>query len=177
MGEDPTCHRQFLLAEFNALRQEILLLKERRAKLLALALTGIPILIGLAEELDLMVLSVLCPLLAFSYGLMFLCEHNGAMRAGSYIRDYIEPLLKNDDEVGWEQFLYENAGRVRGPEKDHRATVLTILAIYYVAGAFLAAIQIRQEYGQVGAVVCTAILGIMFLCSASLFWVRFRWTT
>ncbi len=168
--------RDFLLAQYKALRQEILILKERRVKMLTLSLTGIPVLIAMAEKFDLLTLSLLCPVLSIAYGFMFLSEHNGAMRVGHYIRVHLEPALKTCKGMGWEEYL-ETKAADRGPERYHMYSVASILALYYLAGSVMATLQVTTIYGPLAANGVAGALVTVMVASLFFFMRCFRCST
>jgi hypothetical protein len=93
-----------ILAEYNALRQELVQRIGNRVQLLTASSTISTVLIGIALERRSAALFLVVPLAACLFGYQMLFEHVVVSQIGSYIRDRIEPILRlaGYDFTGWE---------------------------------------------------------------------------
>ena len=119
--------REFLKANFETLRDEIKATKARIFWTVAMGLFGVPILIKLAEGSGKFV-SLLVPYLVLVVIILFLSEQNALMRAGSYIRQVIEPSV--GDAVGWEEWLGTRS-ELRLMDKHFFACFTLVFYLYY----------------------------------------------
>lgn len=141
------CDKEFLIMQFDSLRNEILGIKERLVREFAIGLTGIPVLIGLADKFNIYLLLLITPIIVVSGGLMLMYEQNSIMRAGSFIRSTIEGKLLDHKELGWEYFL-ENAPSTRFAENVFKVSVVLAYSVYYIAGTLIAYNAALMQYGQ-----------------------------
>ena len=74
----------FMLAQYNALREEILAIKTRIIKLQLSGITVIPLIIGAGQKIPVVMLAA--PLITIAFIFMVIFEQNSLMRAGTYIR-------------------------------------------------------------------------------------------
>lgn len=129
--------REFLKLEYQALRVEIVGLKERVIREFAIGLTGIPVLFGSAYSVNYSILLLLGPIVVVSGYLMLLFEQNSIMRAGAYIGAFIEDKLLDHPDLGWEYWLEEYDGN-RQAEAYFHYSALIAFCIYYLTGVWLA---------------------------------------
>lgn len=113
--------------EFNTLREEIKMVRNRAFWILCMGLFGIPILVYLASDTEKPVI-LLVPFSALALLIAYLTEQNSMMRAARYIREHIETNAENG--LGWEDWLESGAGH-RALEKHFVACMIVILFIYY----------------------------------------------
>lgn len=158
--------RQFLLEQFRALREEILALQERGARVQLASLSGIPLLIGGAKNWELNFLLLSGPLIILASTLFLVFNQNSIMRAGEYMREHVEKRLKSSDMMGWEEFLEENTHARREVENVVRITIILVFAVYYVGAAVLAyraALTIDRQFAfSLGFVYAAALFFCVF---------------
>ena len=77
----------FHVIQFQALRAEILGIKERLIKLQLLGITGIPLIFGAGEKYDLSAVLIVSPLIVLAFAFMLVFEQGSLMRAGEYIKN------------------------------------------------------------------------------------------
>ena len=118
---------EFLIKSFDTLRDEIKATKARLFWIVAMGLFGVPLISKVAEGADKFVV-LLVPYLVFVLIVMFLSEQNALMRAGRYIRQVIEPAIK--DTVGWEAWL-ESRADLRLLDKHFFACFTLVFFLYY----------------------------------------------
>jgi low affinity Fe/Cu permease len=87
-GDNPS---EFLLAEYCALRAEILALEERATNIQIAGLTGIPTLLAAGDYWHLSFLIIFGPAIIVVAALMLIFIQDSIMRDGKYIKDCIEP--------------------------------------------------------------------------------------
>ncbi len=134
--------RDFLCAEYRALRDEILALEDRGMKIQIAGLSGIPSLIAAGDLLKLPFLIIFGPVIILVASLMTIFTQDSIMRDGAYIKDHIEPRLLQDRSWGWEHFLQEPGHR--RVEQYTRLSVVLAFAFYYIGAAILACIRFSQ---------------------------------
>lgn len=155
--------REFLILQFHALREEILALKERVIRIQTVAISGIPLLVAAGEQLKLDFVIFVSPIITAVVVLMLSFEQNSIMRAGRYIRKYIEPKIKSDNIIGWEGFLQKPEEQNRAAEKYFLSSVIIAFALYYIGGVILAYFKIQnsKNYGQY-AMASIIFYGVIF---------------
>lgn len=139
----------FLQESFSTLREEIKATKARIFWIVAMGLFGVPIVVKLAEDADKFV-SLLVPYLVLVVIVMFLAEQNALMRAGSYIRQVIEPNV--DAPVGWEAWLGARS-ELRLMDKHFVACFILVFFVYYfmAVGRALQTLMPDLERDEAGA--------------------------
>ena len=136
--------QNFLVVEYRALRQEICDIKGRLVRIMGLGIIGTPIFIGAAMKMELQPVVILSPIVPVAFMFLLLLEQNALMRAGRYIKDYIEPKLGG----GWEKFIAETMGARQGERYFSWAACL-IFAMYYWIGMLQSFRQIKNiELGR-----------------------------
>lgn len=100
-----TCN--FLLEEYRTLRKEIEETKSRIFKLAITGITGIPTAYFLVSNAKEKVLVLTLPFLIVTLLLLFLSESRSLMRCGKYIRERIETVMIQENNLvsGWEHWL------------------------------------------------------------------------
>jgi len=154
--------KQFLIKQFEAIREEILALKERVIRIQTISISGIPLMIAAGEKYNLDFVIIVSPLITAVVVLMLCFEQNSIMRAGRYIRKYIEPNLKSGNIIAWEEFLEIPDERNRNAEKYFLSSVILTLALYYVVGAILAYVRIAKYYDNNIALLSAIFYGSIF---------------
>jgi len=154
------CNDNFISNQFFALREEILALKERVIRIQSTAITGIPLLVAAGEKFNLDFVLIVSPIITAVVVLMLSFEQNSIMRAGRYIRKHIEPKLKSEDMIGWEEFLEKPEEKNRNAEKYFLSSVVISFVLYYLAGAILAYLKTKPKYGDEFGM----LLAIFYMC-------------
>ena len=125
--------REFATMQYDALRSEILGIKERVIKLQLLGVAGIPLVIGAGEKYDIKAVIIFGPLIVLVFALILLFEQASLMRAGEYIKDNLEPILANTNLNGWEKWLQMEPKR-RKAEKYFAWSAHIAFGVYFVIG-------------------------------------------
>ena len=133
----------FLVLQYQALREEILHLKKRIALNLGLGLIGIPIFIGAGFKLGLQPVIIASPLVTVAFMFILMFEQNSLVRAGRFIREHIEPALLKKGTRGWEEFL-EDCQENRHGEKLFSLAAYLIFGMYYFIGMLQSFRQLRN---------------------------------
>ncbi len=96
-----------LIAEYNALREEILKRTEIGYQIIALTLTasGIILTVGLQTK-DAPIL-LIYPILSLFLAAIWTNNHDSTVIMGTYIRKHIEPRA-TEKTMGWEYYLHQN---------------------------------------------------------------------
>jgi hypothetical protein len=158
--------------QFHALRDEILALKERVIRMQTVAISGIPLIVAAGYRLELYIIIIAAPIITIIAVLMLLFEQNSIMRAGQYIREYIEPNLKSNI-IGWEVFLESFAGINRRAEKYFLSSVVIALVLYYLAGSIFACYEIIKHVNLGQYRYCISLVLFIFYGLLFPFCIRF----
>lgn len=151
---DEEINREYLVRIFGSLREEISSHEERAIKIQTVAISGIPILVALGQKLQLDMLVITSPLVTAVFALMILYIQNSIMRAGKYMREYVEHNLKVDI-IGWEDFLELEDSANRTAEAYFLWAVALAFGVYYIAGTLLAFMILNNNYSQSVALIVT----------------------
>ena len=165
---------EFSKAEFEVLKDEIKNSKEKMFKLAVGSIVGIPTAYSIAEKTNIGPLIYSLPFLICTVTLVYLSESLAVMRAGRYIRLYIEPDIVDAGDrsiKGWEDWLEK---RHSPSDEPHRRSVDRLLALffyimfifYYVVSAILAVQRAIPIYPPVAVAIGVAIyisIGIFFI--------------
>ena len=179
--------KEFLILQYQAIRSEILALKERVIRVQTISISGIPLLVAAGENSKLDFVVIVSPIITAVVVLMISFEQNSIMRAGKYIRENIEPFLisqqpekakisigwqppeKTKIPVGWEDFLGQNGQKNRDAEKHFLNSVVLAFSLYYLGGSILAFSKI-QSYnfplsipGYNMAIIAASIVLVIYL--------------
>lgn len=136
----------YIVTQFNALRDEIMALKDRVSKIIIATLSGIPIIVASGDQLKLELLIVAAPIITATAMFLVLSEQNGIMRAGRYIRKHLEPQMKTTGLIGWEEYL-ESENSYRKCEKYLLVVVILVFTSYYIGSSMLAYLTVKTKYG------------------------------
>ncbi|MGA2904785.1 MAG: hypothetical protein ABSD98_13200 [Candidatus Korobacteraceae bacterium] len=149
--------RDFRAIQYEALRAEILSIKERVIRLLMVGVTGIPLVIGAGEKFQLSAILMASPLITLVFVFMLVFEQSSLMRAGEYIKDNLElsPLCP-DDLTGWEHWLQAASSR-RTAEAFFAWAAYIVFVVYFAIGTYLAYGSIKD---RLGPTVAIASLGL-----------------
>lgn len=164
--------REFLIMEYNALRNEILDLKKRVIQIQTVGITGIPVLVATGDSLNILFLIYVSPLLTIVIAAMLMFEQNSIMRAGYYIRKVIEPKLRDNTELGWEHFLKNKKQRLA--EKSFRVSVILVYSLYWFGGTFLALEESLRNDHILFANIYTSISFGTYCFGIYYYWKHFR---
>ncbi len=133
---------EFVSAQFVTLREEIRETKARLFRIVGFGLVAVPAAHYLARAYDIAYLIPMTPFLVMIIGLMYVAECEALMRAGCYIRSYIEPHYANEI-TGWETWL-EQSARLRRVDRFVGMSFLGLFFIYYTVTAVAATIELSQ---------------------------------
>lgn len=164
---------EFLLAQYKALRDEILGLMERVVRIQLIGVTAIPLVIGAGEKYELGLVTAAGPVVTVVFALILLYEQNGLMRAGEYIRSHLEPYLCPSGVLGWEAWL-EIEPKNRNAERYLAWSAYIAFTLYYAGGTYLAYRSIRLEYGLIAASMLAVVYSIIFVVAFCFVVVNFR---
>jgi len=179
---------EFLKESFCTIREEIKATKARIYWTVAMGLFGVPVLVWLAQsaqnaeaaggaEGTAKFVSLLVPYLVLVVIVLFLSEQNALMRAGSFVRQVIEP--KVDESSGWEAWLGKRA-EWRLMDKHFFACFMLVFFLYYFMSVGLALQSLMPStqheasttanYWLIGASVTYAIGAIWALSTLLQHW-------
>jgi hypothetical protein len=148
-GNDPNFGKpQFLRCEYLALREEIKEAKSRIFKLAVLGIIGVPSVYAIASDRNFNILVVSLPPIVCAVMFLYLSESLTVMRAGAYIKERIEPNIKDENGnffVGWEHWL-ENASNRRAVDKLVGVFFYALYGFYYSVTSFLALDLAKQRW-------------------------------
>ena len=142
---------EFARLQFDSLRAEILGIKERVIRLQIIGVTGIPVVIGAGQKLDLVAILMAAPIITLIFAFILVFEQNSLMRVGEYIRTQLEPLLCEDELIGWEKWLEERPHRRRA-ETFFAWSAFSAFALYFVLGTYLAVESVHIKFGAIASV-------------------------
>ena len=156
---------EFAKLQFTALRDEILALKERLAKIFLATISAIPAILAAGQKYGVPHIVVAAPMITAACTFYILSEQIGIMRAGKYIQEHLEPRLKTRGFTGWEEYL--------ASEKIHRAcdrglliSYTIIFTIYYIGTTIFAYSTVLEGLSLVyfiAIIIAYAILGFFFM--------------
>lgn len=126
---------EFKKLQFESLRKEISESKSHLFKLIGIGPLILPLTGVLKNYPDLLSGLVYCLPFAFIImSLLYLAEFQTMMRCGMYIREEIEPSFTDEDNLGWEQWLEENASEIRTRMADK---IVFICYHFFCIGSYL----------------------------------------
>ena len=140
----------FAQQEFSTLREEIRDLKSRRFQVITGGVVATPVIFGIAQQLEIMTVLLLMPLLVVATVLLEVSENNGIYRAGEYISKVIMSYFIDngwrETYPGWERWLEDEQHKESRRHADRVANVsfLIIFCVYYVAYASVAVVMLGQ---------------------------------
>jgi len=142
---------KFVELQYQTLRKEIEVTKERIFKIMTGGATVVPLAQFLALSYDLGIITLLLPFLVVIVILLFLSEMNALMRCGRYIRTEIEPLFNAKKITGWETWLESHVDiDTRKVDKYVGYSFYILTFFYYILSVFLASGYAYQAYGIIG---------------------------
>jgi hypothetical protein len=167
-GNDPNFGKpQFLRCEYLALREEIKEAKSRIFKLAVLGIIGVPSVYAIASDRNFSILVVSLPPIVCAVMFLYLSESLTVMRAGAYIKEKIEPSIRDEKGnvfVGWEHWL-ENASGRRAVDQLVGCFFYALYGLYYGVTSCLALELAKQRWPARGY----PLLIIVYLAGAVIF--------
>ena len=152
--------KRFLLAQYYSLREEILAQRERSIRIVTLGFTAIPVVIGTGVQLQISELIISGPFIVASIFFLAIYEQSSIMRAGQYIKDYIEPELIHTF-TGWERFLEVDPVR-RRPEGFFNLAISIVFSMYFAGSAYLAVVALHERWPGLPATAIGAVYLLFF---------------
>jgi hypothetical protein len=137
-----------VLAEYKALRDEILKRKETQHQFASFALIALSTVIAFGLQTKNATLILLYPILAMFLAIAWANQDRSVMLIAAYIRSRIEPKV-GEDNMGWEHFVYAYHSKA-----EKRVGSLNILAM---RGIFLATGLLAMVVGLSIATFSTTI--------------------
>jgi len=163
--------------QYEALRAEILDIKERVIRLQTLGVTGIPLVIGAGEKFQLAAILMASPLIVLVFVFMLVFEQNSIMRAGEYIKENLETTpLCPADLTGWEHWLEAGEGH-RTAEAFFAWAAYIAFVVYFAMGTYLAYWSMKEKLGPAAAVASLGLYCGGFLLALYLVVTNLRTTT
>jgi hypothetical protein len=180
--------RAFMLAQFDALRAEILATQRRAFQTMTAGIVGLPILnfiiqaraagpstTGTAQPVEpyIYLLIIGLPVVVIVVALLYLADNNAVIRAGCFIRWEIEPALgcrSGHESSGWEYWLENNKPATRATERYVTTAVYILFLLYYISAvdlAWSAVSNVFTPFGssavRVGYVVFGTVVAVYFV--------------
>lgn len=123
---------EFLKHQFLTLREEIRACKARAFMILILAAVFIPATGFAAQQWANTFATASLPFITLVLMVAFVAEQNAIIRAGRYIKDHIEPHMK--EITTWEKWLESNH-RHRDVDRYFFGSFLFVFLLFYAVGA------------------------------------------
>lgn len=167
---DPAGEKDYRLAEFRTLREEILQSQSRAYTTLLAGITGIPAAQSLAQAIEFAPLLYVLPLVVLVMALMYQSQRLSVIRMGEYIREKIEK--DTHGVLEWEHWvdgeLPNQKRRLRYGEEFLNQSFYLLFAVYYAGSTILAVscalgnkLSLNSEACTVGrALTAAGILGL-----------------
>ena len=147
--------------QFTTLRTEIQASKMRAFYLLLVGIMLVVLAAYLAAVEPKMYTNAAIPLVLLVLVLAFAAEQNSIIRAGRFIREYVEPSI--DKANGWERWLESNHGFREVDRFFFGGFVLTFIA-FFVVTATLSLVQLNATNRAIIPVCAAALYGLSLLC-------------
>lgn len=163
---------KFLKCEYLTVREEVKETKARIFKLAVLGIIGVPSASTIARDykLDEIILSL--PLLVCAFLIYYLSENLALMRCGRYIKQVIEPKMRDEqNRIGWEHWLEEEAKGEMEPRRVDKLVVYFfnfLFGIYYILTALLAVHIVKSKWGQTEFEMACIVYGVIFVVFAAI---------
>ena len=153
----------FIKTQYLSLRDEIKDTKARMFKLVGYGIVVVPSAHFISEKFDLDVILIAIPLLVIVVSLYYVAEVSALMRCGRYIREVVEPEIK--DFMGWEEWLeHKDTGNTRCVDKYVSYCFIILFLIYYLGSVHLSVKFIMGKFGQGWGYSAVVIYGLIFIC-------------
>lgn len=153
--------QRFAELEYETLRKEIENAKNNMLKFVIGGSAVIPSAQYLAEKYSIGAITLALPIIVVVLVLLFLAENHSMMRAGTYIRNVLEPNVNGLQ--GWETWLSSEGGykKARMVDKLIIFSFSLVAAAYFVASITLAVRYAASEFGDKGQYV--VLIGYVFV--------------
>jgi len=162
--------KEFMKNQFVSLREEIKESKARGFKVTISGILGTPILYYISKIDDMDFVLFALPAIVIVIALQYLAENHAVMRAGTYIKQQIEPFHKNTCQngiCGWEQWLScDNEFDSRTVDKYLTRSFILTYIVYYIATSYLACKLLFDDYTIMSfwcIVIVYSFIGISFV--------------
>jgi hypothetical protein len=161
---------EFLKQQYISLREEVRETKDRIFKTLGFGLIVVPGTHALGDVFHLNTVVLALPILIVVVALIYLSENNALMRCGRYIKNHIEPQIK--DVLGWESWLEDKSTsssvkwKTRNVDRNLSYAFFLLYFVYYFGAVFVAADFAAEKYGITWKYVCLIVyllIGIWFI--------------
>src|SRR2546423_11722494 len=163
-----------VLAEYGALRQEILATQRRDFQVISVGAVAIPGANYLVHLTGAEPLLLALPVLVMVTVLMHLANTHAVVRIARYVSDRIEPLSPIE---GWETWLRStetNQGRRqtddRRAERYMRAAVFLLFGAYFVGTTWFASVYAFSKTGILGTVAILVVYGVVSVLLSTYVW-------
>ena len=145
--------KDFLLLEYESLRNEIAVAKKNMFQLIIGGAAIIPAAQSVATSYSIGAVTLALPLILLVLVLMFISENRSMMRAGQYILENVEPVFGKNG--GWESWLNTSNGesRTRSVDKILIFAFSILSSFYFVVSVILAWRYASAEFGNQGKYV------------------------
>jgi len=124
---------ELIIAEYNALRDEILRQADRQVQSVTIAVIALGTLVATGTQFKSAALIFIYPLLASALAAIWAAEDRGIQATGAYIWKVIEEKRAGVQNMSWEHFVANNPGMFR---TNHRNAI----RLYFVGSAIAAII-------------------------------------
>ncbi|CAK8712479.1 MAG: hypothetical protein CDV28_101121 [Candidatus Electronema aureum] len=124
---------EFISLQYQALRNEILGIKERLIKVQLGGITAIPFIIGSGLQYKLWPVLLVSPVITLVFAFMVIFEQTSLMRAGAYLKQKTENVLVPIGFMGWEEWL-ERSPKGRLAENFFAWSVHIVFSVYFFLG-------------------------------------------
>ena len=153
----------FRIIQYEALRSEVISIKERLIRLQIFGLTGIPFIMSAGKQFDLIAVLVVTPIITFSFLLTIIFEQGSLMRIGEYIRTILEREF-DVSYICWEAWLQQERHR-RNPTRFYSYSIYCIFSVYFIFSGYLSFGTLKINYNMKVAIVCIILYILLFIFS------------
>ncbi|MBN2563741.1 MAG: hypothetical protein JXQ75_22720 [Phycisphaerae bacterium] len=136
---------EFMKQQYLTLREEIRASKARAFVILILAAVFIPAAGLAAQRWGGAFATASMPFITLVLMLAFITEQNGIIRAGRYLREYVEPRI--EEITTWESWLESNH-KLRSVDRYFFGSFVLVFLLFYAVGAGTAVTSIAAEWGE-----------------------------
>ena len=126
---------EFTKQQYLTLREEIRACKTRVFMLLVLGTLVVPVAAVVAQQYNATHATASMPFVILVLMIAFITEQNSIIRAGRYLKEHVEPHIKN--VVTWESWLESNR-KLRDTDRYFFGTFLLVFLLFYVVGTGMA---------------------------------------
>lgn len=136
---------EFNKQQYLTLRDEIRTSKGRSFALLVIGTLFVPAVAFAAKEFGSTFAAAGMPFLLLVLMLGFIMEQNSIVRAGKYLKEYVEPHIENS--MTWESWLESNH-KLREMDRYFFASFLLVFMLFYVLLSGLAVEALASDYPE-----------------------------